>query len=227
MKDKNICPICGETTFKFYGNYRKDGLCAKHAKDFKDGKIKQCTDCGKWHESEKDCGCKQKEIIKPIISDDLTCIICGKPSNGKHFCINCYKKYKERSVDIRITNCKDTEILDEYGNLDYKCPDGRKVRSRAEAMISSWFWDKRIRVVYEECLYYQENGETKTLKPDFYLPDYNIYIEYNELTNKKYLNSKEYVMKKYEENGVKVFIMNDADLKDISRCLCPVLGILK
>lgn len=53
----------------------------------------------------------------------------------KTFLQKCYAKYKDRSVDIRITHCTETEILDEYGNLQYKCDDGRKVRSRAEKII--------------------------------------------------------------------------------------------
>ena len=59
----------------------------------KKGEIVQCADCGKWHEKEVICDCKKvKEESKEIKSEnELTCIICGEPSNGKHFCIDCWK----------------------------------------------------------------------------------------------------------------------------------------
>ena len=216
------CPICGEPTNVYMGNARKDRLCRKHAKELKDGLIEQCTDCGNWQKTGEICECKKK---KATASDELSCIICGEPSNGKHFCFNCWNKYKDKSIDIRITNCSSTEILDQYGNLIITCDDGRKVRSRAEALISNFFYNNKIRSVYEKTVYYDEEGKSKTLHPDFYLPDYNLYIEYCELSNKPYLKKKEYTQSVYKKLGFDVLIMDDKDLNDIARCLKPKLHI--
>ncbi|HIX09882.1 MAG TPA: hypothetical protein H9683_06845 [Firmicutes bacterium] len=221
------CQICGK-----YSGYFP--LCKECNKLKDEGKIVKCDLCGTWHYTDNPCKCTTKNYPKnnsaekdlsPLNSADLTCIICGKPSNGKHFCKSCYFKYKDRSVDLRIKNCSETEILDEYGNLQYKCDDGRRVRSRAEKIISDFLFNNKVRAVYEETIYYQENGETKTLHPDFYLPDYEMYLEYNELTNKPYLKSKEYVQKIYKSMSKKVFIMTEKDLIDIAACLKPLLGL--
>ena len=229
MAEKFTCPICGEPTRVYMGNARKDRLCGKHADELKAGKLEQCPDCQAWHATGKTCSCKEaKPQAKKVetSNNELTCIICGEPSNGKHFCLDCYHKYKNRSVDIRITNCSTTKIMDEYGNLTIKCDDGRRVRSRAEALIYNWLFNKKIRAIYEETLFYEnEKGESKTLHPDFYLPDYELYIEYNELTNKPYLSQKEYAMKIYASLNKKVIIMTDEDLNDISGCLKPILKI--
>lgn len=230
MKNENlICPICGKPTSVWYGNARKDKLCREHAQQLKEGVIEQCPDCGQWHETGKPCKCKSTvaKHSENANTSELTCIICGEPSNGKHFCRSCYAKYKDRSVDIRITHCTETEILDEYGNLIYTCDDGRKVRSRAEAIICSWLYNNKIRIKYEEPVYYrdEESGETKALHPDFYLPDYELYIEYNELSNPKYLKSKEYTQKIYDKLGLKVLIMTDKDLQDVAACLKPRLFV--
>ena len=167
----------------------------------------------------------KKETTKTE-SNELTCIICGEPSNNKHFCLECWKKYKDKAIDIRITNCKEVEFLDQYGTLSITCDDGRKVRSRAEALISNFLYNNKIRSVYEKTVYYtNEKGEDKKLHPDFFLPDYNIYIEYNEIKTKKYLKNKEQVKKIYESLGIKVVIMTDEDLKDIAGCLKPKLKI--
>lgn len=202
---EKVCPICGKPTSSYMGNYRKDGLCKEHAKLLKEGKITLDS------KEEK--------------NDDINCIICGTPTNGKHFCYNCWNKYKDKSIDIRITNCKEIEILDQYGNLTIECDDGRRVRSRAEALISNFLYNNKIRSVYEKTVYYEENGESKTLHPDFYLPDYNLYIEYNEIQKKSYLKSKDYTKKTYEKLGLTVIIMDDKDLNSIAGFLKPILKI--
>lgn len=216
------CVICGRPS----GMYP---LCREHLQMKNDGKVVKCEECGTWHLVDSPCQCKKSEVVEVVstnnVGSELTCIICGEPSNGKHFCYKCYRKYKDRSVDIRITHCVETEILDEYGNLQYKCDDGRKVRSRAEAMISNFFFKERVRAVYEETIYYQENGEQKTLHPDFFLPDYDLYIEYNELTNKPYLRQKEYAQKIYDKLNKRVLILDDSDLHDLAACLKPKLGL--
>lgn len=230
------CQICGKTS-----GYLP--LCKSCLKLKNDGKVIKCPICGTWRKTDDYCPECNNDPIKVINSTDnhknellsvntekncpeLTCLICGENSSGLHFCKKCYAKYKNRSIDLRITNCIETEILDEYGNLTYKCDDGRKVRSRAEAIICSWLYNNKIRVKYEEPVYYRdEKGETKELHPDFYLPDYDTFIEYNELTNPKYVKSKEYTQKIYDKLGIKVIIMTDKDLQDISACLKPKLFI--
>lgn len=222
---KRTCAICGKPS----GMYP---LCTDCFKLRDEGKIKKCEECGTWFLTEQGCpNCQTQKNIpaetaeKTEESDELTCLLCGKPSNGKHFCYVCYKKYKDRAIDIRISHCKDVEILDEYGNLTIKCDDGRKVRSRAEAMISNWLYKETIRSVYEKTIFYKENGEDKTLHPDFFLPDFDLYIEYNEITSKPYLKSKEYTKKIYESLGYRVLIMSEKDLQDIEACLKPILGL--
>lgn len=206
------CPICGEPTYLVYGNPRKDKLCKSCGMKANKGEIIQCPDCGKWNEKDVVCECKKKEENKA--EDELTCIICGEPSNGKHFCFKCWNKYKDKSIDLRITNCKNTQILDEYGNKKITCHDGRKVRSRAEKIINDFFFDNRIRVVYEKEIPYTENDETKILHPDFYLPDYEngLFIEYNELSNPKYKRSKEYTRKVYDNLGFNILVLTDEDI---------------
>ena len=117
--------------------------------------------------------------------------------------------------------------MDEYGNLTIECDDGRRVRSRAEALISNFFYNNKIRSVYEKTIYYTDpdTNEDKTLHPDFYLPDYDLYIEYNEIKKKSYLKSKEYTKKIYDLLGFKVIIMDDQDLNSISGCLKPKLKL--
>ena len=84
-----------------------------------------------------------------------------------------------------------------------------------------WFWNKKIRVVYEKIVTYtDEEGNTVTLRPDFYLPDYHdLYIEYNGRTDKKYLKKKEEAMKIYRKKKMNVEVLTDEDLKDKTQVL--------
>lgn len=106
------CPICGEPTFVYYGNARKDGLCATHGKMAKSGEIEQCSNCGKWHKTGEACLC-QKKTIKP----NTKCPICGHNSNGKDVCIDCYNEIKNKQEEID-KNQKVWELKDYFYNLN-------------------------------------------------------------------------------------------------------------
>lgn len=221
MAEKSICPICGEPTRVYMGNARKDRLCGKHADMLKAGELVLGTD-GKY--TVKSVPKAEPKAEAAAAASDLTCIICGEPSNGKHFCLKCYHEYKDHSVDIRITNCRETQIIDRYGNKTIKTKDGRFVRSLSEKIILDYFFDHCTRVVYEKTIpYTNEKGESAELHPDFYLFDYDLYIEYNGLTNKTYLRKKDYANKIYQAKGYQVEILDANDIGDIEGTLDKVL----
>lgn len=116
MSNENlVCPICGEPTYLHFGNPRKDRLCRKHGTMEHNGEITQCSDCGKWYQTDKICECKTK-IIKELPIEDTTCIICGQPSYGKPQCKNCYYETKDfmEGLDKNTTTRK---TRDYYYNL--------------------------------------------------------------------------------------------------------------
>lgn len=88
------CPICGEPTNKYYGNYRKDRLCFTHGQQAKAGEIEQCPDCGKWHKTGEVCECKAKYSELPTEGFN-NCILCGEPSNGYAYCKDCWREYDD------------------------------------------------------------------------------------------------------------------------------------
>lgn len=198
------CPICGEPTFIYFGNPRKDHLCQKHGQDLKKGLIEQCPDCGKWHSSDEECKCKKAvaTITQKEDPDELTCILCGQPSNGRHFCIKCWKKYNNKIVYIQVKNCKEFTTLESEYESELVCDDGHLVKSPYEKIIDNWLYSSGIKHAYERKI---DVSEIQDLTPDFYIPEYNgtkdIYVEfwgYGE-ENKKYQQIKEYKMSVYPE----------------------------
>ncbi len=224
MNNELKCPICGKPTYLVYGNPRKDGLCQTHGQEFYHKKIEQCPNCKKWKKTNEECECKKKTVEKNTsTANELTCLICEKPSNGKHFCFNCWKKYSERTITVNIIGCKSAQIVDEYGNRTYKTQNGMFVRSQQEKIIYDELYSRRIKVIYEASVFYKdENGETKELHPDFYLPDYNLYIEhwgYENSKNPDYIKTKKFKEEIYKTQGKKIAGTTGEDIKDIKTAI--------
>lgn len=213
------CAICGKPS----GMYPLCNACFK-LRDI--GEIVKCEECGTWHKVDEPCNCE--DVIEDFEDEEEVtgqCLLCDNDAGPYLFCKSCYHKYKDRSIDIRITNCRDIQIIDEYGNKTRKTKDGRKVRSLSEKIIIDYFFDHFVRVVYEKTIpYINEKGEDAELHPDFYLPDYDLYIEFNGLTTKSYLRKKDYVNKIYQEKGYKVEILESQDLDDVEAAIEKILS---
>lgn len=222
MTDKLVCPICGEPTSVYMGKARKDRLCRKHGRMANAYEIVQCPNCGKWHKTEDDCDCKApSKNYKQVYENDeeLTCIICGEPSNGKHFCLGCYKKYANKVLYIKVQKCKEFEKLDAEYESELVCEDGHLVKSPYEKIIDNWLYQEGIQHAYEKKI---DIDKDKDLTPDFYIPEYkgtkNIYIEFwgYEATNIKYQQQKEYKLKIYPDlvkrDGITVIYLNKKEV---------------
>lgn len=221
--ENKFCHICSKESTPY-------PLCPDCFKLRDQGHVIKCEKCGIWHLKWSSCNClidtNHKTTSEPDPRKTLTCILCTQYSYGQHFCEDCRRKYKDRSIDLRFTDLQFDKIIDEYGNLDYDCEDGHKVRSRAEALISNFLFSNKIRYVYEKPVFYEdENGEHKTLHPDFYLPDFDTYIEYNELKRIDYLKTKFFTHKQYKSLGLKVKIINEEGLKKLSKSFRKFLEI--
>lgn len=226
MGDDHVCPICGEPTLKFYGNFRKDGLCTKHSRQASSGEIVQCLDCGKWNKANEECECK-KVATPPTIetkndADEISCIICGLPSNGKHFCLDCFRKFRNKELLIKVNKCNQFEIMDESYESLYVCSDGHIVKSKSERDIDNYLYRSGKRHVYEKTIQFlNEAGEKKSLKPDFYLEDLDLFIEHWGLSEKnvEYTRIKNYKLDFYRKKGYTIICTYENDEKDIDASL--------
>ena len=186
------CPICGEHTNVYMGKARKDGLCRKHGMQANKGEIIQCTNCGKWNEKDVICECKKVKKVKS--ENELTCIICGEPSNGQHFCFDCWKGIKVFYKDITHLN-NIYQAKEYYYNLK-----------------NSIFWINKIEYAQEACkkLYAIAEiiDEFKDIKQEKIAIKDITYL----LTKKKdYLENKDKPEKKEQ------LILENDNLKEISK----------
>ena len=216
--EKLTCPICGENTRVYMGKARKDRLCGKHADMLKAGEL-VIDEKGNFTDPKA----ISKEIAKDTNVSELACIICGEPSNGKHFCLKCYRKYRERTITLEVKGCSEFTVTDAYGNKDTKTANGLYVRSLSEKIIYDELFRRGIKCEYERTVTYKdENGEIKELRPDFYLTDYKLYIEhwgYLDSRDKEYEESKRYKERIYNAKGYRLAATTSKDIKDIQSAI--------
>jgi hypothetical protein len=100
---------------------------------------------------------------------------------------------------------------------------GVEVRSRAEQRIADYFDSIGLRYEYERDL---ESGfwifTEKVSSPDFYLPDFDVYVEYwgmlgvdNNYDREKYTREMKYKMARYHDLGVKFISIYPDNLKNL------------
>lgn len=228
------CAICGKNSGMF-------PLCISCFKLKDTGEIEKCEKCGTWHYTNESCQCKtpEKDSFKTAENkrheeqepDEYEhskneCIICQEPSENHYFCKSCYYKYRNKSLLIRITKCKNIELLDDSYEGAYKCKDGHIVKSKSERDIDNYFFDHDIAHAYEKPLHIDE----ETLHPDFYLPKLNIYLEHwgYGKSNKEYQEMKNYKIPLYKNAGITLICTYESsDAKDIESALDKKLSTYK
>ena len=97
----------------------------------------------------------------------------------------------------------------------YMTKSGVRVRSKAEKIIADYFSDHRIWFIYEMPL--RLGG--LCLRPDFYLPDYDIIHEHFGLEEECYRLAAEAKISQYQRHGIGFSYTTAADEADIEEVL--------
>jgi len=95
---------------------------------------------------------------------------------------------------------------------EYRTEDGRWVRSKSEKIIADWLYNNRVRFEYERKV-------VEGVTCDFYLPDMDVYIEFWGIDNEAYRRYRRKKEEVYSKLGLRLFSLNDADLKHIDDVL--------
>ena len=101
---------------------------------------------------------------------------------------------------------------------------GELVRSRSEKAIADWFYRNGVRYVYEYPAF--DSRGRRVGVPDFYLPDFDVYVEYWGLAGADRGYDKRMARKteRYFRNGVRVVSLYPGDLHDLGSALGSRLG---
>ena len=97
---------------------------------------------------------------------------------------------------------------------------GEVVRSRSEKVIADWFYRNGIRYAYEYPAFDQRGPVIS--RPDFYLPDYGVYVEYWGLANlsngpakSRYEKSMRWKTEQYRRHCVEVISLYPSELRNL------------
>lgn len=136
---------------------------------------------------------------------------------------NSNKKDLVLQNDIKDTFATNSElILKEQKPISpslYTTLDHHKVRSRAEAMIDDFLYHHNIMHSYEKRIIIS----WETIVCDFYLPQYDVYVEFWWMDDEKYLKRKEEKIKIYKENNFKLIWLENKDLNNLEESLLKKL----
>ena len=151
--------------------------------------------------------------------------------------INFMKRYGDDQI---IKEKADFEKKEEFYNyqrsLNYTALDGTKVKSESEREILNFFLmhnlnGKKINVIYEnpaEWMKYKDsNGKEYTPKPDFYFPDFDLYLEHwaigkngqvpkwfsGDNPTEEYIKTMNIKKEKYKLNNKSLFETSQADFE--------------
>lgn len=101
---------------------------------------------------------------------------------------------------------------------DYRTDDGHYVRSMSELVIDNWLYHHQHRHEYERSVFMPTAN--KAILSDFYLPDYNVYIEFWGLeSDAKYTAYKERKVMLYQENALQLISLSKDDIKQLNDIL--------
>jgi len=148
---------------------------------------KICIVCGKPFHAKKnssiccsvDCGYIKRFGVKPYLKEEVICIVkdlitqLGETPSSKldrRLCFSSKKYWGGWNKMMASLGYKPNTQWVSKKNL--KCKDGHKADSISEMIVDDWFFEKGIK--HERRKPYPESK----CDCDFYLPDFNVWIEY-------------------------------------------------
>ena len=101
------------------------------------------------------------------------------------------------------------------GQGKLRTDQGVYVQSKAERAIADYLYGIRILFAYEPMIHLRRHDQKIIqIAPDFYLPEYGLYIEYlGMLDNEEYRKTWEFKQKLYSENGLKYITVDHTEEK--------------
>lgn len=171
----NKCLICGK---EIKENHL---LCKEHYNEIKN----EYPFITYFELNELNLFCK---VIKKNINNNLKIESLSKENQELLNQIDKLKKESKPIIKARDIN-----------KCNYKCLDGHMVRSTHEQLIDDYLYNHNIRHCYEKIVI-KKSDPNVNITSDWYLPDYDLYIEYWGIENStKYEEQKKFKQEVYKD----------------------------
>ena len=140
-----------------------------------------------------------------IISEEE--FLSGMDRFGKPYCRHC--------LDERLLESKNFELVVENAKAR-RTEDGTAVQSKGEKRIADFLAQRRIAYIYDER--YRIAGDV-AIRPDFYLPEFDLYIEYWGMDTPEYVANMKKKLFLYQRAGKKLISISFRDFDNIESVL--------
>ena len=126
---------------------------------------------------------------------------------GRPYCLHC--------LDERILESKNFEIVVDEAKKR-RTEDGTAVQSQGERRIADFLSRKRIAYIYDER--YRIAGDVR-IRPDFYLPEFDLYIEYWGMDTPEYVENMKRKLLLYQRAGKRLISLSFRDFGQLESVL--------
>jgi hypothetical protein len=147
-----------------------------------------------------------------------------KKRRGK---ISRYDKRRSHSQNARRYTDTQYSTPTSYTNsrvVPQSTQNGEVVKSGGERIIADYLYENGIQYEYEKPA--TDASGRRISKPDFFLPEHNVYVEYwgmvnsnEKLERQEYVKSMEWKIKRYHDNGMKFISIYPQDLGNLDAML--------
>lgn len=157
-------------------------------------------------------------------------------SRKKHWCTRCRRPITQAESKAGIDkygkpycrHCLDERLLEDR-NFESGVEDAKRLRttddvavqSQGERRIGNWLAQNRIEYIYDER--FRIAGDV-SIRPDFYLPEFDLYIEYWGMNERDYIARKNEKKFLYQRAGKKLISLEWRDFDNLENVLAEKLS---
>lgn len=131
---------------------------------------------------------------------------------GRPYCRHCFD-------EIQLENVNFERNVEEAKRR--RTTDGTAVQSMGEKRIAEWLAAQKIAYIYDERF---RIAEGDLIRPDFYLPEFDIYIEYWGMDTPEYNERHEHKLHLYQRASKKLISLSPHDLPSLESTLALKLS---
>jgi len=126
---------------------------------------------------------------------------------GKPYCRHCLEEkiHEDANFESNVETAKILRTVDEVA-----------VQSQGEKRIGDWLAQNAIAYEYDERMIV--GGDTR-IRPDFYLPEFDLYIEYWGMDTSEYVDNMRHKRILYQREGKKLISLYKKDLENLEEIL--------
>lgn len=208
IKEQHTCKTCGKVMTEYYGSGLYCSRSCANKRNLNDETKQKIINTTKKLKNAKYC---------------LDCSKKLKSSNKSGYCRSCYRNHRIINETTRH-KLSESAIRRNFGGFNFRNKgiyyNGLKLDSSYEVTVAKSLDNNNIKWIRPKSIYYIDNtGKRRRYIPDFYLPDYNVYLDpkndylINSINKSLGYSDVDKINWVMQQNNVKIIILNKNQLE--------------